>query len=324
MKAEKIILAGGDGYLGRLLCRHLLELGREVVVLTRKLPQGVVLPCAEDRLKRTGWDGVNAGAWQAELEGARAVINLAGRTVNCRYHKYNRRQILESRILSTQALGRAVHACKQPPEVWLNSSTATIYRHAEDRNMEEKDGEIGSGFSVDVARQWEAAFFESKTPRTRKVALRTAMVMGPGTEGVFEAFYRLVRLGMGGTMGNGRQWVSWVHHEDFVWILEWLLARGDFEGVVNVAAPHPLPNREFMRLLRKASGMSLGLPTPGWLLQPGAVFLRTETELVLKSRRVTPGRLLAAGFEFEWPHWEGAVHDLVETKTTQKKWRMTR
>ena len=278
------------------------------------------------------WDGRTLGKWTAELEGADVILNLAGRSVNCRYTVPNQQAIKESRLLSTSLLGQAIGGLARPPRLWMNASTATIYRHALDRPMDEAAGEIGGNepnvpktwaFSIDVATSWERAFFSVITSQTRKVALRSAMVMSPDRGGIFDELLRLVRFGLGGTAASGKQFVSWIHAVDFIRSLEYLIAHEEIEGVVNVSAPNPLPNREFMRALREAWGMPIGLPAPAWLLELGAFFLRTETELILKSRRVIPGRLLSAGSEFQFPDWPAAAQDLVsrwrnQTPTTSE------
>lgn len=247
----------------------------------------------------------------AELESADTVLNLAGRSVNCRYNEKNRADILNSRVNSTRILGHAIANCAKPPRVWLNSSTATIYRHAEDHPMDDETGEIGSGFSVGIALAWETEFFEANLPQTRRVALRTAMVMGPQPGGPFVVFHRLARLGLGGTLGSGKQMVSWIHDEDFCRAIQWLIDRDDVTGPINVCAPHPVPNREFMREVRLAARAPFGLPATRWMLEIGAIFLRTETELPLKSRWVLPTRLQAAGFTFRHPTWSEAAIEIV-------------
>ncbi|HEY5893050.1 MAG TPA: TIGR01777 family oxidoreductase [Chthoniobacterales bacterium] len=317
MIPRKLIIPGGYGYLGRFLTKYLAGHGHEVVVLTRNSVLGGTArqsrsDASDTEIRCVSWDGTTPGAWITELENADAVINLAGRSVNCRYNRCNKQVIYDSRLKSTAVLGKAIAACSHPPKVWINSSTATIYRHAEDREMDELTGEIGHGFSVDVAQKWEAALNNAQTRQTRKVALRSAMVMGPGNDGVFEAFHRLVRWKLGGAQGNGRQFVSWIHWQDFVRAIEWIIENESLSGPVNVASLKPLTNREFMKTLREADRESIGLSTPGWLLEIGAVFLRTETELVLKSRRVIPSRLLASGFIFNHTHWSGAVRDLLK------------
>jgi uncharacterized protein (TIGR01777 family) len=311
MNATRLILAGGSGFLGRVLSRRFADLGRDVVVLTRA-PE----PAAQG-VREIAWDGKTTGGWMRELDGALALINLAGRSVDCRYHSRNRRLILESRVDSTKVLGEAIAKCAHPPRVWLNASTATIYKHTFGAPWDES-GEIGAtpeagdAFSVVVARAWERALDEADTPATRKIALRTAMVLGTGRNSVFPVLRRLVRLGLGGRMGDGRQFVSWIHEHDFCRAIEWLIARDDLSGPVNLAAPTPVPNAEMMRVLRRLGGAPFGMPATKWMLEAGAFFLRTETELIIKSRRVIPGRLLTSGFEFRFESFEEAVRDLEQ------------
>lgn len=310
MKTTRLILAGGTGFLGRLLSRYFVDRGAEVVVLTRRPTR------TEDPVREIAWDGERPGDWARELDGAAALINLAGISVNCRYHARNRRLILESRIRPTRVLGEAIAKCAQPPRMWLNASTATIYKHSFDRAMDEETGEIGAtpeakdAFSVEVARAWEQALEDADTPATRKVALRTAMVLGTGGNSVFPVLRRLARLGLGGGMGNGEQFVSWIHEHDFCRAIEWLIARDDSSGPVNLAAPNPVTNAEMMRIMRRLCGVPFGLPASRWMLEVGAFFLRTETELIIKSRRVIPCRLLASGFEFRFESFEEAVSNL--------------
>ncbi len=311
MKTRTIVLAGGTGFLGRMLTAHFCARGDRVIVLARR-PQKRSDPlCREVR-----WDGSSISSWVADLDGSDVLINLAGRTVNCRYAARNRRHIVDSRVQSTKVLGQAIARCVRPPRVWLNSSSATIYRHAEDRAMDELTGEFGDGFSVDVCRAWEREFDAAATPFTRKVALRAAMVMGRGADGPFTMFERLARLRLGGSMGPGTQYVSWLHEYDFCAALEWLIAAGDLCGAFNLASPHPLPNRDFLHEIRQALGISFGLPAPRLLLEIGAFFLRTETELPLKSRRVVPRRLEESGFTFRFPNWPDAVRELLQVQTS--------
>jgi uncharacterized protein (TIGR01777 family) len=262
-----------------------------------------------------GWD-----AAAAELEGSDVCINLAGRSVNCRYHAANRRKMIESRVKTTELVGRVIGSLQRPPRVWINASTGTIYRHALDRDMDEATGELGGNeagapetwnFSIDVAKAWEAAFFAAETPRTRKVAIRSAMTMSPDRGGVFDALSGLARSGLGGPQGPGTQFVSWIHQADFCRAVDWIIGREELSGVVNVSSPNPLPNREFMAALREAWGARFGLPLANWMVEVGAFFRRTESELILKSRRVIPGRLLDAGFSFLFPKWPDAARDLV-------------
>jgi hypothetical protein len=307
----KVIIPGGSGQVGTVLARALHADGHRVVVLSRRpdpRPWQVV-----------PWDGATPGAWLDELEGADVVINLAGRSVNCRYTVKNRREILDSRVESTRAIGEAIARARRPPRIWLQASTATIYAHRYDAANDESSGIIGGhepgapdawNFSIDVATSWERAFAEAAAPHSRKVALRTAMVMSPDRGGTFDTLLTLVRRGLGGRAGDGRQFMSWIHDHDFIRAIRWLIARDDIDGVVNVASPHPIPNAEFMGELRRAAGVRVGLPALTWMLEIGAVFMRTETELILKSRRVVPGRLRANGFEFDYPCWADAAGDL--------------
>jgi uncharacterized protein (TIGR01777 family) len=317
-RALRIVLPGGSGLLGQILARHFQERGHHVTVLTRgpyTAPWQTV-----------HWDGRHTGPWTEYLEGADACINLAGRSVNCRYDEANRQAIYDSRIQTTRLLGHAIAGLAEPPRVWLNASTATIYRHALDREMDEATGELGGhefisrrrrapltwDFSIQVAKDWESAFFACHTPRTRKVALRSAIVFSPAPGSAFAEFSNLVRLGFGGRQGNGRQFVSWIHEADFARAVQFLIAREDLGGVVNIAAPSPLPNRAFMAALREAWDVPNGLPIPSLAIELGAFLLRTESELVLKSRRVVPGRLLDAGFRFNFPDWPDAAEGLVQ------------
>lgn len=312
----RVVIPGGSGRIGTLLARAFHRDGHEVVVFSRsprRAPWHVV-----------AWDGVALGDWSRELEGSDAVVNLAGRSVDCRYGAANRRQILDSRVCSTRVLGAAIAQARQPPPVWLQASTATIYAHCYEAPNGETTGVLGGAepgvpdtwrFSIEVAKAWERAALEAADPRTRQVILRSAITLAPGDGGAFDILLRLVRLGLGGRQGDGRQYVSWIHDRDYVRAVYWLLARRELAGVVNVAAPNPLPNAEFMRLLRRAWGVRVGLPASTWMLAVGAAVLRTETELVLKSRRVVPECLLASGFTFDFPTWEEAAVDLC------RRWR---
>jgi len=315
----KIVITGGSGQVGAILSRHLHARGVDVVVVARHIEPA--------QWRTVAWDGLHGGEWGNELDGADVVINLAGRSVNCRYNRANRREIMESRVVTTRLVGEAIARASKPPKLWMNASTATIYRHAMDRPMDEVDGEVGGGeagltsswrFSYDVATRWERAFFDSKTPDTRKIAMRSAIVMSPDRGGAFDTLLNLVRAGLGGAAGSGRQFVSWIHDSDFVAAVEFLIAREDLDGCVNLSSPQPLPNRDFMAGLRRAYGARVGLPATGWMLEVGALVLQTETELVLKSRRVVPRRLLEGGFEFRFPEWSVAAVELV------RRWRSSR
>ncbi len=300
----KIVMPGGTGHIGSFLRRALVGLGHDVVVLGRS---------AEVR-----WDGRTLGPWARSIDGADAVVNLAGRSVNCRYTAANLREMMDSRVDSTRVVGEAIARADAPPKVWLQMSTATIYAHTYGPPHDES-GTIGGAepdvpdhwaYSVRIAREWEAAQTAAHTPATRKVALRTAIVMSPGRGGAFDALRWMVRLGLGGPVAGGRQYVSWLHEQDFVNAVTFLLA-ADLTGPVNLAAPNPLPHRDFMRALRAACGVPFGLPATRWMASLGAFALRSDTELLLKSRRVVPGRLLDAGFEFAHPSWPEAARQLA-------------
>jgi uncharacterized protein (TIGR01777 family) len=312
-RLDRIVLAGGSGQIGSLLARHFQGRGAKVCVLARttySAPWQV-----------TAWDGERLGKWTAQLEDADAIVNLAGRSVNCRYNRWNRREILESRVRFTELLGEAIAGLLRPPRVWLNASTATIYRHALDRPRDEGSGELGGAekgtpetwrFSISVAKEWERAFFAANTPGTRKVALRSAMTMSPDRGGVFDILSRLTRMGLGGPIGSGEQFVSWIHGEDFAGAVDFLIENQSIDGAVNVSSPNPLRNVAFMESLRNAWGVKVGIPTSRWMLEVGAILIRTESELVLKSRWAVPTRLIDAGFRFRFPEWASAAQDLVE------------
>lgn len=308
----KIVIPGGSGQVGQLVARAFAADGNEVVVLSRG---GTV---AAGRAVR--WDGRTLGPWAAELDGADLVLNLAGRSVNCRYTTANLQAMMDSRVESARVVGEAIARASRPPTVWLQMSTATIYAHRLDATNDEATGVIGGHepgvpgyweYSVRIARHWEQALAEAPTPATRKVALRTAMVMSPDRGGVFDVLLNLVRRGLGGPAAGGHQFVSWIHDRDFVRAVRFVYERSDMSGPVNLAAPGPVPQRELMRVLREAWGTRVGLPAAKWMLELGARVLRTDTELLLKSRRVVPGRLLDADFPFDFPDWPPAAQDLI-------------
>lgn len=318
----KIVIPGGSGQVGQLLARHYHARGDEVVILGRT-PTAAGEACG----RMVAWDARTLGPWAEELDGADVVINLAGRNVNCRYSPANRRAIMDSRVDSTRVVGEAIAAAEQPPPLWLQASTATIYAHRYDAANDEATGIVGGSepgapdtwrFSIEVALAWERTLAEASTPSTRKVALRSAMTMSPDRDGVFDVLFGLARRRLAGRAGDGRQYISWIHERDFVRAIDWIIEREHLDGAINLSAPEPLPNAEFMQALREAGGISFGLPATRWMLELGAVFMRTETELVLKSRRVVPTRLLDDGFTFEHPSWPAAARELCE------RWRAQR
>jgi uncharacterized protein (TIGR01777 family) len=308
----KVVIPGGSGQVGTVLARAFHERGAEVVVLSRT--QSTALPW-----RVVSWDGKTLGEWTSEIENAEVVINLAGQSVNCRYTAENRRIIIDSRVNSTRVVGQAIAQASNPPRVWLQASTATLYAHRYDAPNDERTGIIGGSepnapdtwrFSIDVVKKWERELNAAATPNTRKVLMRSAIVMSPDAGGPFDMLLRLVRFGLGGRFGDGKEFVSWIHDQDFVRTVLWLIPHEELEGPVNLASPNPLPNSEFMQALRKAWGIPFGLPATEWMLELGAFVLRSETELMLKSRRVIPTRLLVSGFSFQFTDWAVAAADL--------------
>ena len=307
----KIVIPGGSGQVGTVLARAFHKSGHEVVVLSRKP--------ANAPWRMTEWDGETLGDWVSEFEAAGAIINLAGQSVNCRYNDQNRQAIKDSRVKSTKVVGAAIAQAWKPPRVWLQASTATIYAHRYDAPNDEDKGIIGGAeanapdtwrFSIDVATSWERALNESPTPNTRKVLMRSAIVMNPDPGSPFSRLLQLVRFGLGGAAGGGRQYMSWIHDQDFASAVLWLIEHEELSGPVNLAAPNPLTNSEFMRVLRSVWGIPFGLPATEWMLELGALLLQSETELILKSRRVIPAKLLRSGFAFQFPAWPVAAGEL--------------
>lgn len=306
MKYNKIILAGGSGYLGTVLADYYSKITKEVIILSRR-------PKEDSRnIKTIVWDAANEGGWVSALYAADMLINLCGKNVNCRYTERNRKEIIDSRVIPTLLLGKVIRGMQDPPKVWINITSATIYRHAEDYPQDEETGEIGYGFSIDVCNKWEDAFEQYETPYTRKVALRMGIVLGRG-DGVFPRLLNLVRFGLGGKQGDGKQYISWIHEQDAVRSTEWVM-NNKISGVVNCTAPTAIKNKDFMKVLRKAYGINIGIPTPAWLLNIGAMIIGTETELILKSRWVTPQKLLKEGFLFNFDNAESAIHDIISIR----------
>jgi uncharacterized protein (TIGR01777 family) len=310
----KIVIPGGTGQVGTLLARRFHRDGHDVTVLGRRLPKP-----APWRVEQ--WNMEDVAGLSDQIDGADVVINLVGRSVNCRYTPKNREEILQSRVESVRTVALAIASARRPPRVWLQASTATIYAHTYDAPNDESSGVIGGSernapetwrFSIEVATAWEKALDDALTPETRKVKLRSAVVMSPDRGGIFDTLLALVRRGLGGTSGNGHQYVSWIHETDFTRAIYFLIEHDDIDGAVNLASPIPLPNRDFMAALRSAWGTKIGLPATRLMLEVGAVFLRTETELVLKSRRVVPARLLQKGFQFTYPEWPVAAEELCQ------------
>jgi uncharacterized protein len=292
---KKVILAGGTGFIGQYFEKQFIELGYDVKHISRQ-PQHI------------SWN--DKAAIIDALEDGELLINLAGKSVNCRYNESNKKEIMNSRLETTRILGESVLACKNPPQLWINSSTATIYRHAEDRPMTEANGEIGSDFSVDVATNWENTFYSFSLPKSRQIALRIAIVLGKDG-GAMTPYINLVRFGLGGIQGSGKQMFSWIHIEDLFKIVLFLNKREDLNGTFNCSAPEPVSNREFMKKMRKAMNIPIGLPSPKWLLEIGSVMIRTESELVLKSRWVLPERLEREGYRFTFDTLDKTLQDIL-------------
>lgn len=356
MKNKRIVIAGGTGFIGQAMAQYFGK-DNHVVILSRKAVNGYNNNYSHKLLKASDgynitywrWDGRHVEKhWMNEIEGCDILINLAGKSVNCRYNESNKQEMLNSRVQATQTLGEAVRKATQPPKLWLNASSATIYRHATDHAQDEDNGEISDwkkdnmpysfldrlrfrckkimaslrygrdseqhrlldkDFSVSICKQWEQAFFEERTPFTRKVALRAAITLGTG--GVMKPYFNLLKAGLGGYQGNGQQMYSWIHEEDLCRIVAWCYEQKEVEGVLNCAAPDPVTNRDFMRILRQATNRKVGLPAFTWMLEMGACLIGTETELVLKSRWVMPARLLRSGFRFKYASAEEAIRAVV-------------
>ena len=294
--------------MGKAICSYFKEQADEIIILSRGPER------TEKNLRFIFWDGKNPGPWVEEIEGAEVLINLAGKNVNCRYNEKNKKEIFDSRTNSIEALARALEKCRVRPEIWIQSASATIYRHAEDRPMTERNLEIGEGFSVEVCKKWEKTFWDqtAQFPEMRKVILRTSLVLGK-KEGVFPRLKNLTIFGLGGKQGNGNQMVSWIHESDVAGLVEWVLRHPEMNGFINCSAPFPIKNRELMRSIRKCLGVPFGLPAPAWLLELGAILIGTETELILKSRWVLPEKLLNSGYRFKFPDIESAIDNIVNS-----------
>lgn len=325
---QKIVILGGSGHLGRIMTSHFVAAGHRVTIVGRgSLPASMMGP----NVDFARWDGRTVEAhWASEVDGADVVLNLAGRTVDCRYNKVNLEQMLSSRIDSTRAVGEAIAQAQSPPRVWLQMSTATIYAHTYGPANDERTGQIGAyepgtpdywRYSVLIAEAWEEALWKAQTPHTRRVALRSAMVMSGEPGGPFRVLARLARAGLGGAVAGGDMYMSWIHDADFARALDLLIANEEVSGPVNLAAPGPVPQKQFMAGIREAQReigglrIPLALPLYRWMVNLGAVFLRTDPELILKSRRAVSVVLPEHGFQFEFTEWPVAALDLVQQST---------
>ncbi|UPQ77905.1 TIGR01777 family oxidoreductase [Flavobacterium azooxidireducens] len=301
---RKLVIAAGTGFLGNVLINHFKNKFEEIVILTRGESKNF------NTIKYVTWNAKTFSGWEKELENTDVLINLTGKSVDCRYTESNKNEILNSRIDSTKILNQAVLECKNPPLHWLNSSTSTIYRHSTDKEMDEFEGEIGNDFSMNVAKSWEESFFEIETPKTIKTALRTSIVLGK-KGGAFLPLKNLTKFGFGGKQGNGNQFVSWIHEKDFARAIEFIINK-KIIGVINIVSPKPIKNNDFMKTLRKSLNVAIGIPVDEILLKIGAKLIGTESELVLKSRNVIPKRLKENGFNFEYDNLKKAFDNLIK------------
>jgi uncharacterized protein (TIGR01777 family) len=326
MKNKKIILPGGSGFIGQELAKYF---GKEndVVILTRQQKDvktnrnnfSSLTKEEQKQLRWVKWDGKTIGGWKDELEGASLVINLAGKSVNCSYNEKNKKEIFDSRTNATAAIGEAIRQSSKPPELWINASSATIYRHAEDLPQDEFTGEFHDDFSVQVCKRWEKTFYEQLTPQTRKVALRMAITLGPG--GILIPYFNLLKFGLGGPQGSGRQMYSWVHIEDTCRMIEWIYDHKELEGTFNCTSPNPVSNKIFMETFRNVTGHIIGLPAFDWMLKLGAPIIGTEVELVLKSRWVVPTKILQTGYQFTFSYLRDALTDII-SKVPRKQYHL--
>lgn len=301
-KRDKIVIAGGSGFLGASILSKFKD--AELVVLSRsKTGQ-------QGNAKYVQWDAVNPGDWTSELEGSKAIINLVGKSVNCRYTDANKTEIINSRVNATNAIGKAIQGLKNPPEVWVNAGSAAIFGNSGTELKDERSA-TGKGFSPDVCKAWEKAFNTHETSGTRKVFLRIGMVLQK-EGGIIKPFLNLVKFGLGGKIGSGKQYMTWIHEADFQELIKWAIDENNAEGIIHAASPNPVTNKEFMKSIRKAAGMSFGLPNPDFLIRFGAIFIGTEPELVLSGRRVISTFLLQKGFKFKYPYLHDALDQLIK------------
>lgn len=326
MKNKKIIIAGGSGFIGQEMAKYYCR-ENEVIILSRQVKNektnrnnhNSLTDEVMNKIRIVKWDGKTIGNWVSEFEKADLIINLAGKSVNCRYNEKNKKEIFDSRTDAVETIGKAIRQCKFPPALWINASSATIYRHALDRAQDEYTGEFHNDFSVQVCNRWEKTFYDQDTPHTRKAALRMAITLGPG--GILIPYFNLLKFGLGGHQASGKQMFSWVHIEDTCRMIDWIEEQKELNGTFNCCSPYPVTNKEFMSVLRKSTGHIIGLPAYKWMLQMGAPLIGTEVELVLKSRWVIPTRILETGFQFKYDKLEAAFKDII-AKVPRKQYHL--
>jgi uncharacterized protein len=314
MKNKKIVIAGGTGFMGVEMIRY-FGTDNDISILTRKIPNSEnnrnnQAFTTTNNVTYIKWDATTLGDWVNTLEGIDLLINLTGRTVNCRYTKKNKQDIIYSRVQSTKILNEAVSQLSNKPTVWMNASSATIYKSSYDKQNDEFTGDIVDNFSVEVCKQWEAAFFETEIKGVRKIALRMAITLGAG--GVLIPYFNLLKYGLGSTQGNGKQMFSWIHMVDTCRMIEWAYKNENIEGILNCCAPNPVTNKELMQTFRKICNIKIGLPAYEWMLKLGAIIIGTEVELVLKSRNVIPTKAMQNGFTFKYTHLQNALTEIIK------------
>lgn len=308
--SNKIIIAGGTGFLGSAIIKAFPDY--EIVVLTRTIRKD------EQNVRYVLWDAKNIGNWTKELEGSKAIINLVGRSVNCRYTNANKQEIINSRVDATLIVGKAIEELNKPPEVWVNAGSAAIFGNSGDE-VKVEDSPTGSGFSPEVCKAWEKAFTKYDTPKTRKVFLRIGMVLQQNG-GILKPFLNMAKFGLGGKIGTGNQYMTWIHEQDFTDLIRYTILDADFKGIVHAASPFPVTNKEFMKTIRQSVHIPFGLPNPAVFIKIGAVFIGTEAELVLSGRRVVSSVLEKNGFKFKYPYLHDAVARLLnENKLSLSK-----
>jgi uncharacterized protein (TIGR01777 family) len=308
--SNKIIIAGGTGFLGSAIIKAFPDY--EIVVLTRTIRKD------EQNIRYVLWDAKNIGNWTKELEGSKAIINLVGRSVNCRYTNANKQEIINSRVDATLIIGKAIEELNKPPEVWVNAGSAAIFGNSGDE-VKVEDSPTGNGFSPEVCKAWEKAFTKYDTPKTRKVFLRIGMVLQQNG-GILKPFLNMAKFGLGGKIGTGNQYMTWIHEQDFTDLIRYTILDADFKGIVHAASPFPVTNKEFMKTIRQSVNIPFGLPNPAIFIKIGAVFIGTEAELVLSGRRVVSSVLEKNGFKFKYPYLHDAVTRLLnENKLSLSK-----